>query len=301
MPVPGSPIPFPFLIASIFVSFLVLGSYLKEKFFTKVYTCLISIIGAFEMVMYALIVGLSYNSEEYAIAALSVVGLVALAISNVAFTFYYQRDIYGKDLVFSKWLFFFPKTKVLIPIFSCFLNFKCSKILYSGFYGMESSMAKFGAPLEYYRIVRMVSYFSFIFCYGFIFIADLLIFARVKWGGQLLILGVETAILQVLMILLTYLESKRNPEELLSVGSSQYTTINPKARKEIKVMSAAGGQDDYLNDDDDYEEGIPDVDEMHFIRSKEEYQRREVQLRMTAFSKILKSVTKNIHDGVDEC
>ena len=89
MPVPGSPIPFPFLIASIFVSFLVLGSYLKEKFFTKVYTCLISIIGAFEMVMYALIVGLSYNSEEYAIAALSAVGLVALAISNVAFTFYY--------------------------------------------------------------------------------------------------------------------------------------------------------------------------------------------------------------------
>jgi len=105
----------------------------------------------------------------------------------------------------------------------------------------------------------------------------------------------------VLIIVLTYLEYKRNPEELLSVGSSQYTTINPKARKEIKVMSVAGGQDDYLNDDDDYEEGIPDVDEMHFIRSKEEYQRREVQLRMTAFSKILKSVTKNIHDGVDEC
>jgi len=183
VPVPGSPIPFPFLIASIFVSFLVLGSYLKEKFFTKVYTCLISIIGAFEMVMYALIVGLSYNSEEYAIAALSAVGLVALAISNVAFTFYYQRDIYGKDFVFSKWLFFFPKTKLFIPVFSCFLNFKCSKILYSGFYGMESSMAKFGAPLEYYRIVRMVSYFSFIFCYGFIFIADLLIFAKVKWGG----------------------------------------------------------------------------------------------------------------------
>ena len=115
-----------------------------------------------------------------------------------------------------------------------------------------------------------------------------------------MILGVETAVLQVLMIVLTYLESKRNPEELLSVGSSQYTTINPKARKEIKVMSAAGGQDD-LNDDDDYEEGIPDVDEMHFIRSKEEYQKREVQLRMTAFSKILNSVTRNIHDGVDEC
>lgn len=59
VPLPGSPIPFPFLIATIFVSFLVLGSYLKEKFFTKVYTCLISIIGSFEIIMYSLMVGFS--------------------------------------------------------------------------------------------------------------------------------------------------------------------------------------------------------------------------------------------------
>jgi len=44
---------------------------------------------------------------------------------------------------------------------------------------------------------------------------------------------------------------------------------------------------------DDYEEGIPEVDEIHFIRSKEEYQKREVQLRMTAFTKILKNVRNN--------
>ena len=195
VPEPGSPIPFPFLIASIFVSFLVLGSYLKEKFFTKVYTCLLSIIGSFEIIMYALMVGFSIDQEEYAIAGLCLVGLLALLVSNIAFTVYYQRDIYGKDTVFSKWLYFFPKTKKLIPVACCLVNFKCSKILYSGFYGMESSMAKFGKPLEYYRIVKMVSYFSFIFCYGFIFIADLVIFIKVEWGYQLLVLGVETAIL----------------------------------------------------------------------------------------------------------
>lgn len=62
IPLPGSPIPFPFLIASIFVSFLVLGSYLKEKFFTKVYTCMLCIIGSFEVIMYSLMIA-------YAIAA----------------------------------------------------------------------------------------------------------------------------------------------------------------------------------------------------------------------------------------
>ena len=97
VPAPGSPIPFPFLIASVFVSFLVLGSYLKEKFFTKVYTCLISIIGSFEIVMYGQIVGFSAYAGEWVICAFGGVAFVALVTSNIVFTIYYQRDIYGKD------------------------------------------------------------------------------------------------------------------------------------------------------------------------------------------------------------
>lgn len=89
VPEPGSPVPFPFLIATIFVSFLVLGSYLKEKFFTKVYTCLIAIVGMFEIVMYALMVGFGIASKEWGIAALSLGGFIMLVVSNVAFTIYY--------------------------------------------------------------------------------------------------------------------------------------------------------------------------------------------------------------------
>ena len=89
IPEPGSPVPFPFLIASIFVSFLVLGSYLKEKFFTKVYTCLLCIIGSFEIIMQTLIVGFAFYAGENTIAGLSAVGLISLVIANVAFSIYY--------------------------------------------------------------------------------------------------------------------------------------------------------------------------------------------------------------------
>lgn len=89
VPEPGSPVPFPFLIAAIFVSFLVLGSYLKEKFFTKVYTCLLCIIGGFEIVMYGLMVGFAAAAGEWAICGLCSVGLTSLMISNIAFTVYY--------------------------------------------------------------------------------------------------------------------------------------------------------------------------------------------------------------------
>jgi len=81
----------------VFVSFLVLGSYLKEKFFTKVYTCLICIIGSFEIVMYSLMVAFSVYNKEWAIAILSLIGLISLIISNVVFTIYYNREVLGKD------------------------------------------------------------------------------------------------------------------------------------------------------------------------------------------------------------
>lgn len=97
VPKPGSPVPFPFLIAAVFVSFLVLGSYLKEKFFTKVYSCLICIIGAFEIVMYGLMVGFAASLGEWAVCGFAIVGLICLIVTNIAFSYYYQRDIVKKD------------------------------------------------------------------------------------------------------------------------------------------------------------------------------------------------------------
>jgi len=44
-------------------------------------------------------------------------------------------------------------------------------------------MAKFGRPLEFYRILRMISAFSYIFCYFPIFIADVIIILKVRWGS----------------------------------------------------------------------------------------------------------------------
>ena len=133
----------------------------------------------------------------------------------------------------------------------------------------------------------MSSYFSFIFAYGFIFIADLVIFTRVVWGYQLLILGIETAILQTFVIVLTYLESKKQPAELLSVGTQQYTSVKPQRKRELKVKSGIDMESD------DYEEGIPDVDETVMLRSKEEYHMKEIKLRAVAFTKIIKQVQLN--------
>lgn len=55
VPVPGTPIPFPFLFLSICCGIVVAGSYMKEKESTKVKTCLIWMIAAMEPLEYALL------------------------------------------------------------------------------------------------------------------------------------------------------------------------------------------------------------------------------------------------------
>lgn len=228
VPMPGSPVPFPFLLGAIFMSFLVLGSHLKEKFFTRVTTSLIFLIGSFEVVMYGLMVGFAWVQNEWIIMFLSAVGLISLIITNITFTFYYNRDVVHKDAVFEKWLHFFPRSKIILPPACLLLNFKCSKMLYSGFYGLESCMAKFGKNMVFYRVMKMCTYFNWVFAYGAIYVADVFIFFKISWGYQLLILGYETAILQTIIILLTWYELKTPAQELLGAGKGQYTSFKTK-------------------------------------------------------------------------
>lgn len=60
MPEPGSAVPFPFLLAAMLLSLLVLGSYLKDKQSTKVYTNLICLIGSLEVIMYVMMAIYAY-------------------------------------------------------------------------------------------------------------------------------------------------------------------------------------------------------------------------------------------------
>lgn len=153
-------------------------------------------------------------------------------------------------------------------------------------------MAKFGKNMVYYRVMKMCTYFSWVFAYGAIYIADVIIIFKIKWGQQLLILGYETAILQTILILLTWYELKTPASELLGSGKGQYTAFKTKSGRELRVKSAFDG------DDSDYEEGVPDVNEDTLIRTREEHEKKEVNLRKVALNQLLKQVSTN-QNGVD--
>lgn len=141
VPEPGSLVPFPFILSSILLSFLVLGSYLKDTSSTKVMTNLIALIGGLELIMYLMMVAYAYILGEVLILIFVLIGLLGLLATNILFTSYFKSRIIVNDKVFSKWLHFFPKTAFWLPFVCLTLNFKFGKMFYSGFYGLESTMA----------------------------------------------------------------------------------------------------------------------------------------------------------------
>lgn len=93
VPAPGSIVPFPFLFLSVCLSILVLGSYIKDKFFTKINTNLIALIGMQELLIYGLIFCYAAYMKLWGPFVLSGISLVMLITSNVVFYVYYKREI----------------------------------------------------------------------------------------------------------------------------------------------------------------------------------------------------------------
>jgi hypothetical protein len=64
--------------------------------------------------------------------------VVQIAV-NIYFSVFYKKDILAKDATFKKWLDYFPKMKTGLTVTMTGLNFKCFKIVYGGFFGLEQT------------------------------------------------------------------------------------------------------------------------------------------------------------------
>jgi hypothetical protein len=82
----------------------------------------------------------------------------------------------------------------------------------------------------------------------------------------------------VLLIILITAEMWKGSQALLQGGT--YHTLKTK-NNELKVR---GG---FMDDDDDYDAGVPEINEMTLIRSRAEFEEVEINMRKQALVKIL--------------
>jgi uncharacterized membrane protein len=93
VPAPGSPVPFPFLIFSLILCLLVLGSYIKDKYFTKVYSNLIALLSFQEMLIYLIMMAYAGANAIWGAFVLSLIAIVMLMTANIMFYLYYKKEI----------------------------------------------------------------------------------------------------------------------------------------------------------------------------------------------------------------
>lgn len=133
--------------------------------------------------------------EKTAASAFAFIALLMLIVSNLAFYVYYRRyTVHDSD--FSNWIRLYPRTQWTLPLACSVINLKLIRFSYSGFFSWDVAEARFSHPIEnLHKPLKMLTYFQYVFVYVPIFIADLVIFAQVPWGHQLLVLAIETFVL----------------------------------------------------------------------------------------------------------
>lgn len=95
-----------------------------------------------EILIYGLMVCYSGATEKWGPLVLSGAAFCMLIASNIIFFLLYRKEVLS-DPVFAKFARLFPKSERYLSLLAVFINFKMIKLLYSGFYGLESCLAQF--------------------------------------------------------------------------------------------------------------------------------------------------------------
>jgi hypothetical protein len=141
IPLPGTPVPFPFLIFGLCAVLVVSGSYLKERKSTKVVTSLILLLSSVESLEYILILSYSFSLEIPSVGYLALFSLIMTVSSNLLYLVLYKRDS-NQDESLKEWLRVRPKFKWMIWFGIGGINFKLVRIQVSGLFNRDWTQAK---------------------------------------------------------------------------------------------------------------------------------------------------------------
>jgi TRAP-type mannitol/chloroaromatic compound transport system permease small subunit len=181
IPVPGTPIPFPFLFLTICCGITVAASYMKEKCSTKVKTCLIWMITLMEPIQYALLAAYSLQLEQFESTILAFAGLGVLLLTNLLFLFKIRSNLI-MDEEYNEWCRLFPKGPFLMPLFTL-INFKSIRFIFSGFFSWDIAEARFSDPVKHvHNALKTATTISYILIYVPELMSALLILKNVSWG-----------------------------------------------------------------------------------------------------------------------
>ena len=175
---------------------------------------------------------LAAEIDAWSIFAGSFISFVFLLLFDVFFFVIYMKEL-RTDASFKYWADRFRFTSKVVPFLALAFNFKLFRLFYSRLFGLDHFVAPFEQPEHFYRTLVFVSILHLIFSVIPLVISDIIAFAFIEWGYQLLITCIESFMLSTALIILTIIELFRLKR--LLVTEQEYMPINAKTFDQFAV------------------------------------------------------------------
>ena len=141
IPIPGSYVPFPLIIACLLLAILAYVSEVKIRSSLAV-TNVIAFISIIEFVGILVLVVTARNIGLKSTFGLALAGLLFLLGANLFFGLIYRLQILS-DPSLKYWSINYKNTQIIITVVSGLINFKFYRMIYGRFFGLDNFHAPF--------------------------------------------------------------------------------------------------------------------------------------------------------------
>lgn len=149
-------VPFPFIIACVFIFLLTMASWLKDWARSKIMANFLALCGLMEPVLLICLIISSIIIKSYIAFVIFMLCFFTLLILNITVFVLYIKWTF-KDHDFQIWASWFKFTSRVIPVVGLIWHFRILKFLYSGFFGLEMSLMNLTTPRQsFFRFYNIV-------------------------------------------------------------------------------------------------------------------------------------------------
>ena len=201
----GKIAPFPFLFVTVALVFISIMGYFRDSHSFITTNILLSITPLLHFAYFIqFILGLVYTNGAYNFPFV-LFGFLANVVLNIIFAVKFCQNIMP-DQAYINWVEIHNISIKFIKIFSYGFSFNVFRLFYSRFLGFDMFACRLNTYDKFFQVINIITIISTCVCFFPVIIGDIIGLVYVPWTNQLNITMVETLIIGLLAIILSFLE-----------------------------------------------------------------------------------------------
>lgn len=236
IPGPGTYVPFPLCFACLFLTLIILVSWVKYKQ-TLISSNVIAAMSMVKTIGLLMQIILAYEMGVYSTFGLSLTAAFFLYGSNLFFSALFLKNV-SNDSAFKHWRLSYRITYGTVVLLGSGVNFKVFRVIYGRFFNLDNFNAPFDEPQQFFKPFTFISVFSLVTTMLPILVANIVGLVFIDFGYQVQMCCIELTIIELVMLALMIYENIKLKKKLIK--QQQYYKIEPKLldNSQVNVMSS---------------------------------------------------------------